>query len=90
MERLGYGGEYYDEDEYYDYGDEPDEEEEEQVEHAADFLLDAAGQTDRFLTLFRWRWMARAGRQGQRWDPPDTTAFVAPVFVRVQELRGSD
>ena len=73
-----------------DYDDDNEEEDyakgfQEQVEHETDYAADDSDESD-FNGQFGWRSKARRGKRG-RFVPPDTRAFVAPVFVRVADLK---
>ena len=80
---------------YDDYNDDYEEEEEEeeeedytegfqeQVEHETDYAADDSADFD---GQFGWRSKVRRGKRGG-FVPPDTRSFVAPVFVRVADLK---
>ena len=61
------------------------------VDHQADFALNAESKAERmaahFKAHFKWRNEARAAAKEEKWDPPDTREFRAPVFVRMADLQ---
>ena len=58
------------------------------VDHQAEHKAEA--QIQYFAARLGYRYRARISRQGKSWVPPDTSEYVAPVFVRVSELQRRD
>ena len=57
----------------------------EEIEHWTDFAADGSLDDDTEYGPEDWRNKRRRGQRG-RFEPPDTTKFKAPVFVRVADL----
>ena len=55
------------------------------VDHQAE--LKAEAQKAYYLERIGYIYGARLSREGKKWVPPDTTDYVAPVFVRVADLQ---
>ena len=58
------------------------------VDHQAEDKVE--GQAAYVAARVGFRYRARLDRQGEGWSPPDTSDYVAPVFVRVSDLQRWD
>ena len=68
--------------------DHPPERLRDAVGHQAEHRAEA--QAEYFAARLGWRYRSRLRRQGRNWVPPNTSEYVAPVFVPVSYLLSPD